>query len=70
MRKKLEELKNTFEILVENMNEPVGLVTYDNVAAAYDAERGRIGENDRLYICGSLYLIGAVKEYIEAINND
>ena len=68
--KKLEELKNTFEILVENMKEPAGLVTYDNVAAAYDAERGQIGENDRLYICGSLYLIGAVKEYIEAINND
>ena len=68
--KKLEELKTIFDILVKDIDGRVEIVTYGNVSEAYDAERGRIGVDDRLYICGSLYLIGAVKEYIEAIKND
>ncbi len=34
---------------------------------AYAEYVGRITESDRLYVCGSLYLIGGLKEYIDSM---
>ena len=64
--KKLEELKSLFDRFTEGTE----VNTYSDIASAYEAEKGLLELNDRLYICGSLYLVGAVKEYIEAKNND
>lgn len=68
--KKIEELKRIFDTLLLDKGEHQELISYDDVKTALSEERGLIGADDRLYICGSLYLVGAVKEYIEAIKHD
>jgi len=64
--KKIDELKEMFD----TCSDGIGVTAYNDIESAYEAEKGLLGANDRLYICGSLYLVGAVKEYIEAKNND
>ncbi len=64
--KKLTELKMIFEALAGTSAKAYELCVYGDVASAFDKERELIKDGDRLYICGSLYLVGAVKEYIEA----
>lgn len=44
----------------------IGMKEYSGLGEAYDDMVARKPEDYRMYICGSLYLVGAVKEYIEA----
>lgn len=43
----------------------VGMREYNSLREAYDDMVLRKPQDYRMYICGSLYLVGAVKEYIE-----
>ncbi len=36
---------------------------------AYREYTGKINGSDRLYVCGSLYLIGGLKEYLDSLHN-
>ena len=63
---KLLELKTIFDKAIAECGKDMSVCMYEGVREAVDEERGLIVGDDRLYICGSLYLVGAVKEYVEA----
>lgn len=64
--KGIEELMSVFEELVRDKGDKLVLESYRDIREAMDGEMKHRGDKDRLYICGSLYLVGEVKEYIEA----
>lgn len=62
----IDELMSVFAKPMENSRNKSVLKSYRNIKEAMKGERPLLVENDRLYICGSLYLVGEVKTYIEA----
>lgn len=63
---KVEELKAIFDKVIADNGSNMVVGLYDDVQGAFEKEKELLGADDRLYICGSLYLVGAVKEYVEA----
>ena len=56
----LDELKKIFEDTIDDTKSGITLTVYDHVREAYDQERKRLKEGERLYICGSLYLVADI----------
>lgn len=64
--KKIDELILLFEELVKNKGDKIVLESYRDIQMALEGETKYLKEDDRLYICGSLYLVGEVKAFFEA----
>lgn len=60
----LEDLKDMFAGGIKKADSKATLKIYDNVKEAYEVIKPRVGKEDRLYICGSLYLVGELKGYV------
>ena len=60
---KIDELKKIFETAVSQTDKNIELKVYEHVKDAYESERKCLKEGDRLYICGSLYLVADILEY-------
>ncbi|MCR5799866.1 MAG: bifunctional folylpolyglutamate synthase/dihydrofolate synthase [Lachnospiraceae bacterium] len=59
------ELLRIFENKTDGAYRRLPISVFDNIATAYRDMKGKLRANDRLYICGSLYLVGSIKELIQ-----
>ena len=57
------ELKKIFETAVSETDVNTTLKVYEHVKDAYESEKECLKEDDRLYICGSLYLVADILGY-------
>lgn len=62
----IQELKKIFDDSIDDAESGIVLTVYKDVIEAYEAEKKLLGDDDRLYICGSLYLIADIRKYIGA----
>ena len=56
----LNELKKIFKDTIDDTQSCIELRTYEHVREAYEKEKGKLKDSDRLYICGSLYLVSEI----------
>ncbi len=56
----LDELKKIFKDTIDDTKNCIGLRAYKSVQEAYEEEKGKLKSDDRLYICGSLYLVSKI----------
>lgn len=61
---KKQDSEQTFE-KQKRVNHKLSMKEYGSLHEAYDDMVSRKPQDYRMYVCGSLYLVGAVKEYIE-----
>ena len=59
----IDELKKIFETAVSETDVNTKLKVYEHVKEAYESEKECLKEEDRLYICGSLYLVADILGY-------
>ena len=45
---------------IDDTKNCIGLRAYKSVQEAYEEEKGKLKSDDRLYICGSLYLVSKI----------
>lgn len=64
----IETLKKIVTDSMKTSASDISLKIYGGAGEAYDDMVGRLPDNRVLYICGSLYLVGAVKEHIKGAN--
>ena len=60
---RIDELKKIFETAVSETDVNTTLKVYEHVKEAYESEKECLKEDDRLYICGSLYLVADILGY-------
>ena len=56
----LNELEKIFKDVIDDTESCIGLRAYKSVREAYEEEKTKLKSNDRLYICGSLYLVSEI----------
>ena len=56
----LDELTKIFKDTIDDTQRCIELRAYGHVREAYEEEKVKLSENDRLYICGSLYLVSEI----------
>ena len=56
----LDELKKIFKDNIDDTKNCIRLRAYKSVQEAYEEEKGKLKSDDRLYICGSLYLVSKI----------
>ena len=62
----IKELKKIFEDTLTENNSRIRLTVYEHVGEAFEGEKALLEKNDILYIAGSLYLVGEIREYTGA----
>ena len=66
----VDKLARIFEDSIADAHSRIALTVYKDAESAYEGEKKSMSDDDKLYICGSLYLIADIREYTEAGKDD